>query len=113
MTIMSVLPMSPRTTRLAINGIKAIMIDSRTLAMLITITWLEPANACRNDPLNCIGSVISSADISDCRIAYSRPQQWKIIMFTKNDLPSWPRPREGMSAKTNGPTTYKIAPYSA
>ena len=75
--------MSPRTMRLAIKGIRAIMIDNSTLATLITIIWLEPTNACRNDPLNCIGSVICSADISDCKIAYSRPQHWKIIMFTK------------------------------
>src|SRR5581483_1658074 len=44
-TVMSVLPMSPRTMRLAIKGIRAIMIDNNTLATLITITWLEPTNA--------------------------------------------------------------------
>jgi len=38
--------------RLAIKGIKAIMIDSNTLAMLIKITWLEPTNAWRKDPPN-------------------------------------------------------------
>jgi hypothetical protein len=69
--------------RLAIKGIRATMIDSKTLATLITIIWLDPTNACRNEPLNCIGLVIWSADISDCSIAYSRPQHWKIIMFTK------------------------------
>src|SRR5215469_2094920 len=68
-TVMSVLPISPRTMRLAIKGIKAIMIDSSTLATLITIIWLEPTNACRNDPLNCIGFVICNADINDCRMA--------------------------------------------
>ena len=75
--------MSPRTMRLAMKGIRATMIESKTLATLITIIWLEPTNACSHDPLNCIGSVICSADISDCKIAYSRPQHWKIIMFTK------------------------------
>lgn len=44
-TVMNVLPMSPRTMRLAINGIRAIMTDSSTLATLITIIWLEPTNA--------------------------------------------------------------------
>ena len=31
------------------------MIDNNTQATLITIIWLEPTNACRNEPLNCIG----------------------------------------------------------
>ena len=50
--------------RLAINGMSPIMIEIRTLATLITIIWLEPTNACRNEPLNCIGFVICNADIS-------------------------------------------------
>ena len=75
--------MSPRTIRLAIKGIRAIMIESNTLATLITIIWLEPTNACRNEPVNCIGSVICNADIRACKIAYNRPQHWKTIMFTK------------------------------
>jgi hypothetical protein len=78
-----VLPISPRTIRLAIKGIRATMTDSKTLATLITIIWLAPTNAWRNDPLNCMGFVICSADISACKIAYSSPQHWKIIMFTK------------------------------
>jgi len=68
-TVMSVLPISPRTMRLAMKGIMAIMTDKSTLATLIMIIWLEPTNASRNEPLNCIGFVISSADISDWRMA--------------------------------------------
>ena len=82
-TVINVLPTSPRTRRLAIKGMRATMIDNSTLATLITIIWLEPTNAFSHDPLNCIGSVICSADISACRIAYKSPQHWKIIMFTK------------------------------
>jgi hypothetical protein len=63
-TVISVLPMFPRTMRLAMKGIRATMMASSTLATLITIIWLEPTNACSQDPLNCIGSVICSADIS-------------------------------------------------
>jgi hypothetical protein len=82
-TVIRVLPISARTIRPATNGMRATMIDNSTLATLITITWVEPTKACRNDPLNCMGSVICRADISACRMAYSRPQQWKIIKFTK------------------------------
>src|SRR5271157_3691497 len=82
-TVIRVPPMSPRTMRLATKGMRATMIDSKTLATLITIIWLEPTNAFRNEPLNCIGLVICSAVISACRIAYSRPQHWKIIMLDR------------------------------
>jgi hypothetical protein len=50
--------------RVAMKGMRATMMASSTLATLITIIWLEPTNACSQDPLNCIGSVIWSADIS-------------------------------------------------
>ena len=63
-TVIRVLPTSPRTMRLAMKGIRATMIASSALATLITIIWLEPTNACSQDPLNCMGSVICRADIS-------------------------------------------------
>ena len=44
-TVIKVLPMSPRTMRLAMNGINAMTTESRTLATLMTIIWLEPTNA--------------------------------------------------------------------
>jgi hypothetical protein len=64
-TVINVLPISPRTIRLAMKGISAIMIDNNRLARLMTIIWLEPEKAFRKDPVNCMGSVICSADIRD------------------------------------------------
>jgi hypothetical protein len=43
----TVLPTSPRTSRLARNGINAIAMENRMLTAPKRIIWLEPTNALR------------------------------------------------------------------
>jgi hypothetical protein len=43
----TVLPTSPRTSRLAMKGISAIAIENKTLTAPKRIIWLEPTNALR------------------------------------------------------------------
>jgi len=72
----TVLPTSPRTIRLATNGISAMAMENNTLTAPKRTIWLDPTNALRTPfpPNTALMLFICNAVIRTWRIAYSKPQ---------------------------------------